>query len=208
MTRAVVLALLLFGVPRAVCAQTLSVLHIKVTLTDADGKVTPVPRHSLLISDNPPTREPRRVVTTLDGTADVRLRPGKYTVESDQPVMFQGKAYHWTQIVDVGAGDAALELTLANAIGEAVAPGATAAGGTDPLAATDTCPVAAVRHRNRPVFGLQFHPEVSHTPYGSQILHNFLHDVCGCQGLWKMEAFIEQTVKGLRERIGPSLWWT
>jgi GMP synthase (glutamine-hydrolysing) len=71
-----------------------------------------------------------------------------------------------------------------------------------PLAATDTCPVAAVRHRTRPVFGLQFHPEVSHTPYGGQLLHNFLYDVCGCQGLWKMESFIEQTVAGLRERIG------
>src|SRR6201989_1012652 len=52
-----------------------------------------------------------------------------------------------------------------------------------PLAATPTCPVAAVRHRSRPVFGLQFHPEVSHTPYGSQMLRNFLYDVCGCQGL-------------------------
>src|SRR5262249_45278287 len=43
------------------------------------------------------------------------------------------------------------------------------------LAATTTCPVAAVRHRSRPVFGLQFHPEVSHTPYGSRILRNFLY---------------------------------
>jgi GMP synthase (glutamine-hydrolysing) len=70
------------------------------------------------------------------------------------------------------------------------------------LAATDRCPVAAVRHRQRPVFGLQFHPEVSHTPYGSQILHNFLHGVCGCRGLWKMESFLETTVAGLRQRIG------
>jgi GMP synthase (glutamine-hydrolysing) len=71
-----------------------------------------------------------------------------------------------------------------------------------PLAATDTCPVAAVRHRSRPVFGLQFHPEVSHTPYGSRILRNFLHDVCGCQGLWQLQSFIEQTVAELRRRIG------
>lgn len=73
-----------------------------------------------------------------------------------------------------------------------------------PLAATDTCPVAAVRHRSRPVFGLQFHPEVSHTPYGGQILHNFLYDVCGCQGLWKMESIIEHTVADLRGRVGRS----
>ncbi len=70
------------------------------------------------------------------------------------------------------------------------------------LAATDTCPIAAVRHRNRPVYGLQFHPEVSHTPYGGQMLRNFLHGVCGCKGLWRMQSFIEQTVEELRQRIG------
>src|SRR5205807_1233246 len=73
-----------------------------------------------------------------------------------------------------------------------------------PLAATDTCPVAAVRHRSRPVFGLQFHPEVSHTPYGSRILRNFLYEVCGCQGLWQMQSFIEQTVADVRKRVGKS----
>jgi GMP synthase (glutamine-hydrolysing) len=71
-----------------------------------------------------------------------------------------------------------------------------------PLAATETCPVAAVRHRSRPVFGLQFHPEVSHTAYGSRILRNFLYEVCGCQGLWQMQSFIERSVAELRERIG------
>jgi GMP synthase (glutamine-hydrolysing) len=70
------------------------------------------------------------------------------------------------------------------------------------LAATATCPLAAVRHRNRPVFGLQFHPEVSHTPYGSRILRNFLYEVCGCTGQWRLESFIEQTVAELRRRIG------
>src|SRR5262249_21551974 len=70
------------------------------------------------------------------------------------------------------------------------------------LAVTDPCPVAAVKHKTRPVFGLQFHPEVSHTPWGTQILHNYLYDVCRCQGLWKMESFIEQTVAELRKRIG------
>jgi GMP synthase (glutamine-hydrolysing) len=78
----------------------------------------------------------------------------------------------------------------------------TADGEFIPLASTETCPVAAVRHRTRPVFGLQFHPEVSHTPYGSRILHNFLYDVCGCTGTWKMQSFIEDTVAELRQRIG------
>src|SRR5689334_6311353 len=70
------------------------------------------------------------------------------------------------------------------------------------LAATDACPIAAVRHFSRPVYGLQFHPEVSHTPAGSTILRNFLYGVCGCRGLWKMSAFIDQTVTQLRETIG------
>lgn len=76
------------------------------------------------------------------------------------------------------------------------------AGEFVPLAKTETCPMAAVRHASRPVYGLQFHPEVSHTPNGGLILRNFLYGVCGCQGLWKMTSFIDQTVSSLRERIG------
>lgn len=71
-----------------------------------------------------------------------------------------------------------------------------------PLAATETCPVAAVRHVAKPVFGLQFHPEVSHTPNGTQLIRNFLYNVCGCTGQWKLEAFIERTVAELRQRVG------
>src|SRR5947209_9157477 len=78
----------------------------------------------------------------------------------------------------------------------------TVAGDFLSLASTETCPVAAVRHRSRPVYGLQFHPEVSHTPYGSQILHNFLYAVCGCRGAWQMHSFIDQSVAELRQRIG------
>jgi S1-C subfamily serine protease len=106
---------LLFLVVAQTTAQELSVLHIKVALVDAD-KTRPVPHHALLISDNPATAEPRRVVTGVDGTADVRLRPGNYTVESDEPVAFRGKAYQWTQTLDIVAGrDRTLELTTANA---------------------------------------------------------------------------------------------
>jgi GMP synthase (glutamine-hydrolysing) len=72
------------------------------------------------------------------------------------------------------------------------------------LAETDTCPVAALRHRAQPVYGLQFHPEVSHTPHGGRILHNFLFQVCGCRGLWQIGSFLEQTVADLRRRIGSA----
>jgi GMP synthase (glutamine-hydrolysing) len=70
------------------------------------------------------------------------------------------------------------------------------------LAETDTCPLAAVRHRGRPVYGLQFHPEVSHTPQGSKLLRNFLYEVCGCSGTWQMGSFLAETVEALRKRIG------
>jgi GMP synthase (glutamine-hydrolysing) len=70
------------------------------------------------------------------------------------------------------------------------------------LAATDTCPFAAVRHFHRPVYGLQFHPEVAHTAEGQAVLRNFLYGLCRCRGLWKMSAFIDQTVTQLRQTIG------
>ena len=98
---ALALAMVLALVVRLDAGQTLTVLHIKVSLVDAEGKSTPVPRHPLLVSDNPATAPPRRIFTTLEGTADVRLRPGNYTVESDQPAVFQGKAYQWTETLDV-----------------------------------------------------------------------------------------------------------
>jgi len=71
-----------------------------------------------------------------------------------------------------------------------------------PLARTETCPVAAVRHRQLPVLGIQFHPEVTHTPYGNQLLHNFLFEVCGCHGTWKLEDFAAQVIAEIRERVG------
>ena len=101
-------------------ALQLGVLRIKVTILDADGSARPVPRHALLISENPTAAAPRRVVTALDGTAEIRLRPGNYTVESDGPLIFQGKAYQWAQTLDVPAGrDTLLELTAGNAQVEA-----------------------------------------------------------------------------------------
>src|SRR5207245_2294454 len=82
--RALTLAALCAALPGAASGQALGVLHVKVTLTDAARTPVPVPRHALLISDNPATRTPRRVVTAPDGTAVVRLPPGNYTVESDE----------------------------------------------------------------------------------------------------------------------------
>jgi len=124
MLRALALAALLAVVPGAAAGQAVGVLHIKITLTDAARASMPVPGHALLISDNPATSAPRRVVTAPDGAVDVRLRPGNYTVESDEPIAFGGRGYQWVQTVDIVAGrDLVLELTAANAeVGAAPAP--------------------------------------------------------------------------------------
>ena len=72
------------------------------------------------------------------------------------------------------------------------------------LATTDTCPFAAVRHKEKPFFGVQFHPEVSHTPKGPHILKNFLYDICGCDGDWKMSDFVSETTQAVRTQVGDA----
>ena len=72
------------------------------------------------------------------------------------------------------------------------------------LATTDTCPYAAVRHSKRKFFGVQFHPEVSHTPKGSLILKNFLYDICRCSGDWKMSDFVGETLEAVRSQAGDA----
>jgi GMP synthase (glutamine-hydrolysing) len=71
------------------------------------------------------------------------------------------------------------------------------------LASTPTCPFAAVRHKTKPFYGVQFHPEVTHTPHGSEIFDNFLYDICGCAGLWKMSSFIDDVVAKVQATVGP-----
>jgi len=72
-----------------------------------------------------------------------------------------------------------------------------------PIAATATCPLAAVRHRSLPIYGLQFHPEVAHSPHGATIVGNFLDKVCGSPGSWTMDAFVDQAVESIAARVGP-----
>jgi GMP synthase (glutamine-hydrolysing) len=78
-----------------------------------------------------------------------------------------------------------------------------AGAGFLPLATTATCPIAAVRHHELPIYGLQFHPEVSHTPYGSLLLGNFLDRICRNPRNWTMEAFIERSLSEINRRVGP-----
>ncbi len=69
------------------------------------------------------------------------------------------------------------------------------------LAASDNSPVAAMGN-DRGIIGLQFHPEVVHTPYGREILRNFLYRVCGCRGDWTAGNFIEESVARIRAHVG------
>jgi GMP synthase (glutamine-hydrolysing) len=72
------------------------------------------------------------------------------------------------------------------------------------LATTGTCPFAAVRHKKNKFFGVQFHPEVAHTPKGSVIFRNFLYDICGCTGDWKMSDFVGEAIEAVRRRVGQA----
>lgn len=78
----------------------------------------------------------------------------------------------------------------------------TPAPGFTVTAYTDNCPVAAAENREKGLYAVQFHPEVLHTQEGKQMLHNFVYNVCGCKGDWKMDSFVETSVAALREKIG------
>ncbi len=71
-----------------------------------------------------------------------------------------------------------------------------------PLASTPTCPFAAVRHAGGLFFGVQFHPEVTHTPHGVDLLRNFLYNVCGCTGTWRMKDFLDAECERVRQQVG------
>ena len=77
----------------------------------------------------------------------------------------------------------------------------TAPAGFKIIAHTDKCPCAAMCDEERTLYGVQFHPEVTHSEYGTQMLHNFLFDVCGCKGEWRMDDFVERSIAAYREQL-------
>ncbi len=70
------------------------------------------------------------------------------------------------------------------------------------VAHSDNCPVAACENRERNLYGIQFHPEVLHTPEGSKMLYNFVRGICGCSGDWRMDTFVEDSIRDIREKVG------
>jgi GMP synthase (glutamine-hydrolysing) len=105
--------------------------------------------------------------------------------EQDDP-LFEGVAGGAERVVWMSHGDRVLRLPE----------------GFRVLGRSESSPFAAVRHRELPIWGLLFHPEVAHTQGGAQMLANFAHRICGCAGSWTMEAFIDEEVRRIRERVG------
>lgn len=73
--------------------------------------------------------------------------------------------------------------------------------GFETTAHTDNCPCAAIEDKKRKIYGVQFHPEVTHTEYGKQILSNFVFEICRCSASWKMDDFIEKTVSKYKKEL-------
>ncbi len=74
--------------------------------------------------------------------------------------------------------------------------------GFEVIGHSQNSPIGAIRRKDRMVFGLQFHPEVHHTPRGGEIIRNFLYEICGAEGRWEMGSFVRETVEEIRRMVG------
>lgn len=77
-----------------------------------------------------------------------------------------------------------------------------AAPGFEVTASTADCPIAATQNIEKNLYAIQFHPEVLHTKNGTQMIDNFVKKVCGCEGSWRMDSFVEQSIQEIRKKVG------
>ena len=77
------------------------------------------------------------------------------------------------------------------------------AEGFKTYAKTETCPIAAYGNQEKQIYGVQFHPEVSNTPYGNKILENFIYKIANCRKEWKLEGWINKAIEEIRKEVGP-----
>jgi GMP synthase (glutamine-hydrolysing) len=70
------------------------------------------------------------------------------------------------------------------------------------MASTESCPIAGMADETRRFYGVQFHPEVTHTLQGTKLLHRFVRDICGCRGDWSMPNYVSEAVQGIRQQVG------
>jgi GMP synthase (glutamine-hydrolysing) len=76
------------------------------------------------------------------------------------------------------------------------------APGFSVIARTADCPVAAAQNREQNLYAIQFHPEVLHTEEGTKMLYNFVRNICGCAGTWRMDSFVENSIQEIRKKVG------
>lgn len=76
------------------------------------------------------------------------------------------------------------------------------APGFSTVAHTADCPIAAAEDAGKKLYAIQFHPEVLHTEHGKEMLYNFVRNVCGCSGTWRMDSFVENSIAAIREKVG------
>ena len=76
------------------------------------------------------------------------------------------------------------------------------APGFSVIASTQDCPVAAAQNQEKNLYAIQFHPEVLHTQEGTKMLYNFVRNICGCAGTWRMDSFVEHSIREIREKVG------
>ena len=74
--------------------------------------------------------------------------------------------------------------------------------GFENIGATNHCPNAAMQNVTKNFYGIQFHPEVNNSKNGTQVIKNFLYNICGCKGDWKMDSFAQETIKNIKEKVG------
>ncbi|RAP33593.1 GMP synthase (glutamine-hydrolyzing) [Candidatus Marinamargulisbacteria bacterium SCGC AG-439-L15] len=76
--------------------------------------------------------------------------------------------------------------------------------GFESLAHTANCKIAAIGNRTKKIYGVQFHPEVTHTPRGMDLIRNFVHRICGCKPDWTPASFLEKSIKDIQEEVGEN----
>ena len=77
-----------------------------------------------------------------------------------------------------------------------------AAPGFRVIAHTKDCPIAAAENAEKKLYAIQFHPEVLHTVHGTEMLYNFVRNICGCAGTWRMDSFVEHSIQEIRQKVG------
>lgn len=129
----------------------------------------------------------QRLGGSVEAAEDREYGRAHLKIEREDP-LFEGLATESEQVVWMSHGDRVLDLPV----------------GFEVVASSGHSPFAAVRSCDAPIWGLQFHPEVAHTENGARILENFVLGICACEPSWTMDAFIDESIAGIRAQVGEA----